>query len=248
MSRASEFLWQQFQLRKQKNPRYSQGAFAKTLGITTSRVGQYFSGKRLITKTAAAKIASKLHLSHEDHERFVAFCIQAKAEKKSPKLSVLTEDQLALTVEWYHFALFQLMFTKDFKLDSQWIADRLGISPQAAEESLQRLSRMGFVIMKDGKAEARRGGYTTPADISVENIRKGHKNMLYHLAETFEQVPPEQRDVSNITVAIDSKNIPKAKKLIRGFRQKLATLMSEGKCDEVYSINIQLCPLTREII
>jgi len=248
MSLASEFLQSQFIARKKKNPRYSQGAFARALGVTSTRVAQYFSGKRLITKSAAIKIAANLNLDKKEKDHFLALCIQAKSERKSPQLKIFREDQLAVTIEWFHLAIVQLMYTKDFKLDAQWIADRMGLTKANVEDSLERLQRVGLISIANGKVELNRGAYTTAPEIPSEAIRKGHVNMLQHVAKTFADVPLEKRDISSLTVAIDSRNIAEAKKLIREFRFKLATLISEGTRDEVYALNIQLCPLTQEIL
>jgi len=47
-----------------------------------------------------------------------------------------------------------------------------------------------------------------------------------------------------MTMAIDPKNLPEAKKLIREFRKNLSVLLEEGTKTEVYDLNIQLLPAT----
>jgi uncharacterized protein (TIGR02147 family) len=51
--------------------------------------------------------------------------------------------------------------------------------------------------------------------------------------------------VTSITFSINRKNIPEAKKMIRTFRRKMATLMAKGHKTDVYNLNVQLFPVTK---
>ncbi|MNL65954.1 hypothetical protein D3C87_1903530 [compost metagenome] len=47
-------------------------------------------------------------------------------------------------------------------------------------------------------------------------------------------------------MVVASKNLPKAKELIRQFRHDLSELLEQGEADDVYRLNIQLFPLTHK--
>ncbi|MNS96870.1 hypothetical protein D3C72_1311880 [compost metagenome] len=67
-----------------------------------------------------------------------------------------------------------------------------------------------------------------------------------NIIDNLDRVHVDKRDMSMITLAIDSKKIPKAKEMIKVFRRKLANYLAQGKKDGVYTINIQLFPLTKD--
>ncbi|WP_374079050.1 TIGR02147 family protein [Bdellovibrio bacteriovorus] len=246
MSRSSEFLLAQFNQRKAKNPRYSQRAFARLLGINPGRVTQYFGGERPITKIAAQKMAEKLGLDKEQQAYFLYLAEVDKKSRSTIDPRVLRDDELALIVEWYHFAVLSLVSTKDFRLDSEWIGKRLGIPNSIVESSLQRLERLEFIKIEEGKVHLAKGPITTSSDIPNEFLRLSHQDSLRYIVDNVATVPVEKRDLSSITLAVDEKKLPEAKQMIRTFRRKLANFMSQGKKNQVYMINVQLFPLSKE--
>jgi len=247
MSRASEFLLNEYHQRKKKNPRYSQAAFARRIGINSGRLTQYFLGKRIITKKAAQKISVKLELDSEQHDYFIYLCGVDKADARGRPPQLIKDDELALLVEWHHLAIMYLTLTETFKPDPAWIAQRLGLPKDLVISSLERLKRIGLVEVRGEKVEARRGSFITTTEVPNKYLLMSHKDMFKHMAATLSQVPVGRRDVSSITVAFDDKNLPKAKEMIKKFRRKLALMCSRGNSNQVYTINIQLYPLTNEV-
>lgn len=247
MSRASEFLISQFQIRKNRNQRFSQGAFARQLGINSGRVAQYFSGKRAITKSAAVKFSEKLGLDEEQKDYFVHLCEIDKRNRKAPMPELIENDKLSLLVEWHHLAVFYLILTKDFVLDHAWMARRLNIPEELVTASMERLERVGLIEIVDGKVFPKRGAFTTPTGIPNKFLEMSHKDIFRYMESNMSQLPLHRRDVSSITLAIDDSKLDEARELVRSFRRKLADLMSEGKKNQVYTINIQLFPLTGEL-
>jgi len=246
MSRASEFLIMQYNLRRAKNRRYSQRAFAKLLEINSGRLSQYFVGDRPITNAAAQKMARQLELDSEQTSYFLYLVGLDKKSKDPYKLRILQDDELAMIVEWYHFAVLSLISTSDFQFDYNWIGNRLRISPAFAEASVQRLERLNFIKIKNNKIEVTKGAVSTMGDIPNEFLRLSHKDMFRHMADTLSAEGVERRDLSSITLAIDDRKLPEAKKLIKNFRRKIADFLSKGSRNQVYALNIQLFPLSHE--
>ncbi len=246
MSRASEFLIMQYNLRRAKNRRYSQRAFAKLLEINSGRLSQYFVGDRPITSAAAQKMARQLELDSEQTSYFLYLVGLDKKNKDPYKLRILQDDELAMIVEWYHFAVLSLISTSGFQFDYNWIGNRLRISPAFAEASVQRLERLNFIKIKNNKIEVTKGAVSTVGDIPNEFLRLSHKDMFRHMADTLSAEGVERRDLSSITLAIDDRKVPEAKKLIKNFRRKIADFLSKGSRNQVYALNIQLFPLSHE--
>ena len=62
--------------------------------------------------------------------------------------------------------------------------------------------------------------------------------------EQIDHIDLELRDVTSMTMPIDKNKIKQAKEMIFDFRRKLTNYLESGEKDEVYSLNIQLIPLT----
>jgi len=246
MLRAAAFLNSQYDLRKKKNPLYSQRAFSRALGINSGKLSQYFSGARLISKSMARKIATKIELDKEQTAYFLYLCEVDKQNKKTPVVRQLRDDQLALIVEWYHFAILSLIATKDFRLDPAWIGRRLGIPSTVAESSLKTLERIRMIRIEGKKVHLTPGPLATTEDVPNNFLVLSHQDTLRLVTENLPRVPVEKRDVSSITMALDDKKLPEAKKAIRAFRRRLAKMMVYGKKNQVYTLNIQLFPLSHE--
>lgn len=227
--------------------RYSQRAFARLLDLNSGKLSQYFSGERLISKKVGRDIANKLELDKEQSAYFLYLCDVDRQEKKTPVLKKLRDDQLALIVEWHHFAILSLISTKDFRLDHDWIAARLGIPVSFVAQSLQCLQRIGMIRIEGEKVHLTPGPLSTSDDIPNNFLVLAHQDTIRYVADHLPSVPVEKRDVSSITLALDEKKLPEAKKAIRAFRRKLAGMMSYGKKNQVYTLNIQLFPFTQEV-
>lgn len=64
-------LKREYQTRVLRNPRYSQNAFAKFLGIDSTYLSKLLKGKILLSLDLAEKITKKLDLAHEERRIFI---------------------------------------------------------------------------------------------------------------------------------------------------------------------------------
>jgi len=248
MLRASEFLLAQFQIKKNRNPRYSQRSFAKLIGVNPGRLTHYFSGERIITKKVAQQIAGELGFDDTQTEYFLHLCEADKKSKRAPDPRILKEDELAMIVEWYHLAVLSLVSTKDFKPEPEWIGERLGIAAEIAAASLERLARIGLIKWEGGQVQLTTGGpVSTTTGVPNQFLRLAHQDTLRHVVESMPHVPLDKRDISSITLPIDERKLQEAKTLIRTFRRKLAHLLTQGTQNQVYTLNIQLFPLSKDL-
>lgn len=229
--------------RKRDNKQYSLRAFAENLDVPPGRLSEILSGKRALSKKMKAHIAGKLGISE----------IQDFLDEASlPKLSfsqrsdyhLLTDDTFSVLADWYHFAILSLADTKDFKADAKWIAKRLNISVMESAEALKKLKNVGLIEIKNGKLMKTNKNVSTTSDIESIALRQSHKQSLEQAALALNEVSIELRDITSMTMAIDLKKIPMAKKIIREFRTKLCDVLETGHQSEVYNLNVQLVPVS----
>ncbi|MBP7843881.1 MAG: TIGR02147 family protein, partial [Proteobacteria bacterium] len=75
-------------------------------------------------------------------------------------------------------------------------------------------------------------------------IHSAHTKDLALIQKSLEEVPLNWRDVTSITMPIDTKKLTEAKRLIRQFQDDLSELLESGESNEVYRMSIALFPLS----
>lgn len=231
----------------QKNPSYSLRAFAKQLGVSAATLSGILSGKRKLTAEMMGKIGFALNLNPEevwDHQR------QALGYKENPaqaKFVELSQEMFMIVSEWYHLTILELMKLSDFKPDANWITKRLGVNSNQIKIAIDRLQRVGILEIKNGVWIDKTDGFTThynPQQTS-EAKKRYQKQLLEKSQESLERDDYLIRDHSSTTMAINTKDMLKAKKMIQAFRKKLCESMEETRSpDEVYQLQIGFFPLT----
>lgn len=231
--------------RKQVNPSYSLRAFSRQLKISPAQLSQIISGKRTLTAKNAFRIAEVLNFSPTEKSLLVESTLQSGENKIDPGPIEIQDEEFQLVSDWYHYAILSLSELPRHKADPRWIARQLGITPQEASDALARLVRLKIIEIKQGKMTQVMKPIRTTTDIPSAAIRRHHLQNLEKSKEMLESVPVEQREYSAITMAVAPKNLPKAKKMVTEFKRKLASLMENGEKQAVYTLAIQLFPVSK---
>lgn len=238
--------------KKALNPRYSLRMMAKRVGISPGRFSEFLSGKRSITPKQAQKIADGLNL---DFGKRSAFLRLVNADSTSSKLRLknmedvkfrqLSEDAFNAVADWYHFAILSLMDVDDFKMQPEWIGNRLGLAQSTVGAALQRLKNLGLIEKRGRTWRKIDASHTTTHDVPSAALRISHKQSLRQAMDALDEVAVDLRDITSITMAVDLKSIPAVKKMIRAFRKQVSSVMETGRRTEVYNLNVQLVPVSK---
>lgn len=233
--------------RKSRNTRYSMRAMARDLKVTPSKMSEILNGKRRVGPQLFEKITLGLGLSPEEMAHYHRVF---KAESRHYEVfggfgRPLLEDEYALVAEPIHFTILSLLETKDFQSDEAWIARRLGVTLECAQESVARLLKLGLVVRDaDGKLAPGQNGVTTTHEMPSEVLRKSHRNVINQSLESLERDKVEDRDFSSITITMNPAKMKEAKELLREFRRRFCRLMEGEEKNEVYTLNLQFFPNT----
>lgn len=198
------------------------------------------SGKRKITRKAAAKIGSRLGLSPEEMGKL-------SAENRSTPYFALQQDAFSAISEWHYDAILELSRISS-RLNPELVADALGIPALTARLSLEALVRLDLLELKNGRYRLIHENSTNILDPDLTSAaqRKYQKSILKKSEEALEAVARVNRDHTSMTMAIRRADVPKAKELLKKFRQEFTALMQAGgKPDEVYQLQLAFFPLTR---
>jgi uncharacterized protein (TIGR02147 family) len=238
-----------------RNPRFSQGAFARKIGLSSGRLSELLSERRLFTLELGKKIAQRLEWDDATSSLFFRAIHRTRRSRKALRKELqiarplrfhhIKDDEFSLIADWYHFAVLSLAETVDFDAKPAWIARRLGITRAQGREAVDRLRRLDLLKMHRGKLVPTHRDLATASGTPSQALRLSHKQSIAQASDALEEVPLRFRDITSITMAVDISKVDAARDLIRDFRRKLSAFMETGARSEVYNLNIQLVPVSR---
>jgi len=247
MSNARELLQHEFQKRKGRNPNFSLRAFARWLGLSPAQLSQMMTGKRPVTLKSMKKIGARLGLSPSEKKTFLSAMLKTEGlleTEQDFKFLKMEEDQFRLISDWYHFAILALTRVKGAIPDPRWIARRLGIGADEANQALLRMVRMGII---ETHPHFRQIG--SPVEVVSETpssaIRKYHKQSLNMAIEKVDLVPVHLRQLQSLSIPVNPRNLPAYRKLIDDFLAQASELAESQAGSEIYQLNVQLFPVTQ---
>lgn len=250
-------LQNELQERCARNPRYSLRAFAKAVSLDPGTLSRVLSGQSVPSLRMSKLLIDKIGLTPMVREQFLSSVAKQQRGRQlmrvSPWLKTQSDfepavetgmDLFRLHSEWYHAAILELTFTKGFKSDARWIAKRLGISAVEAKLAVQRLLDFGLLSEKNGEYRKTSAQITT-ADkhITHAGLKRGQQLNLEKAIASLQNDPIEARSMTTMTMAISSKKMPEAKKLIQEFNRRMCDLLETGTRDSVYNLQISLFPV-----
>lgn len=244
---SKEFLFKIYTEKKSRNTNYSIRAFARDLAIPSGRLTEIFNGKRNLTEKLGYRISEKLALSNNETLSFIETIRQEKTYKKKS----MTGQQIPLEDFEKVFspnalAILSLMETRTFRSDVGFIANRLSLSEQEVSVLLNTLIHMGYVkVDAKGRMKPTHTSTYTSDEIPAQSIRNFHKQNMSRVISNLDNVAIKDRDVTSMTMAIDKNKLDIAKKKIAKFRRSLTKYLETGRKTEIYTLNVQLFPVTK---
>jgi uncharacterized protein (TIGR02147 family) len=249
---------------KKTTESYSYQRFAADLGFgPTTVMHQIVRGRRPLTAKAAAKVVKALQL--KGHERrfllaLVDYCNARSSQKREElfekmidlKSGVLPtefdKDTLEYYSEWYHPVIRELVATREFKADPEWIAQTIvpRLRPEQARESLALLERLELIRFDESAQRWTQSQKRLSTGHRVKGmaLTRYHQKMIELGREALTRIPSKRRDISALTLNVDDETAERLKGLIHAFQIQLLDEAEKSPGDEVYQLNIQLFPFT----
>ncbi len=254
---------QEFLDRKRMNQHYSSRAMARDLGLSPAFYSQFMSGKRALSDETAQSIAQRLKWTRKKRRAFLLLTQIVRTKSPQIKKSLIRDyfdsnvpvrerggfrrlnlDEFNLVSGWYHYAILELTEMVDFRSDTDWIARKMKIPLDKAKAAVDRLVRLGLMTLDFKKTDT---NYRV-GDIPSAAIRGFHRQMLSLAMTALESQSPIERDYSGCTIAMDPKQLPQVRELIRNFQKELMELVSTSEKTAVYQMSMQLFRLDQKDI
>jgi uncharacterized protein (TIGR02147 family) len=246
MTSAQNFIKEEFEKRRARNPNFSLRSYAKWLDVSPAQLSQMMTGKRSVTPKTLQKIVKRIGLSPFEKKQIFNSLLKDKnfIESEDSKKINLEEDKFRVISDWYHLAIVSLAHVKGAKADPRWISSRLGISMEEAHGGLLRLERLGIISTKP-KFKQISPPFEVVSDVPSEAIRKYHKQNLSLAIEKIDTVPVSARQFQSISLVMDTNKVQKLEKLLNQFLDEVMEQFHSEESNEVYNLNVQLFPLTK---
>jgi uncharacterized protein (TIGR02147 family) len=240
-----QVLREEFKKRKERNPQYSLRAFARSLKIHSSTLSAILNEKRKITYQQAQKILAELGLNRQERKNILLKMIDEKTAAYPAPYTELSEDVIRMISGWEHFALLSCLDLDSTGKTTLQLATKIGLSLENAEQALERLEKFSLVKRKGAQWFSTGQSFTTTNEISSEAVRILNREYIHKALVSLDKNSIEDRHITGVTMAISSKKIATAKKMIVNFSRELADYLEADSRDEVYRLNIQFFPLSK---
>lgn len=233
--------------RCQTNPRYSLRSFARSLNIASSALSAILNGKRPITQRMKIRLGSALGLSATQIENY-----DEKSKNVYPQqFHQLALDTFAVISDWYHYSILELTYVRGFESSSEYISKKLGVTKSEINFAVERLKRIGFLKEIDGKwvDSSPNSGFITNIDDQKTSLasRKMQKQILEKSIEALETVSIGKRSHTSMTMAVNIKDLPKARELIKKFRRTMNSEMDSASVKtNVYQLHVGFFPVEKD--
>lgn len=256
-----DLLNEEFEKRKNLNSAYSLRAFARDLGISAPRLSQVLSKKQGLSLEAAESIVAKLRLNEQEKNWFYNSVgalhargfkerkdFKEKVQQYKDEAKVFSELQLEyfkVISDWYHFAILELTYLKDFKNDVKWMAEMLSISEEDVQEAIDRMKALDLIVEEKGKLIDVFKFLATGNDVPSISLKKFNTQLMKKAMEALYEQDVNEREISSNIMSVRKEDLPVFKEKLRKFRREFdhEVGMQKGK-DAVYCLSMQFYELT----
>lgn len=247
-----------------RNPNYSLRSMARNLGIASSTLSEVINGRANLSVNNARKIAGALNLEKNQTNYFCDLVqlnsetdpetrelLVERIEKLYPKAKASTDLTLEVfkqMSEWYHMAILEMPYLKNFTLNPTNVAQALGISKPQAELALERLLKLGFFEL-DAKGNYQRCHPDLKVQSEIKNtaMRKYYTQMLEKIAVSLEKQTPKERLSGYINMPIDTKALPEIDVAIDNFFNEVIRISNRHKNKtKTYHLSLHFINLMKE--
>ncbi|MBN2036533.1 MAG: TIGR02147 family protein [Chitinispirillaceae bacterium] len=174
-----------------------------------------------------------------------------RSASRDASVSRLRGDQFEYFSKWYHPVIKELLdmgaFDGNYEALGAMVYPRIGADE--AEASVALLRKLDLVKEENGRLRATQQFLTTDGT-AIESlaVRSVQKKMASLAAQAVDEVAPENRDISGVSVAVSRESMAKISEEIGRCRKRIMEIAGQDQaCDRVYRLNLQLFPVSRTV-
>ncbi len=248
---------------KKHNSLYSFSTLGKMLGLDASHAYYIVQKKRNLPVHAVPAAKKMLGLDGRGAAYFDLLIVASRTKSEKTKAEVmqkavllrdvkrhlLQQDEIKYLSEWWTIVVRALIEVKRGNVDVAEIASSIipPITEEQAQESIDLLKTLGFIQpYSDNRVKLSDPHITIQGAEKAQAIRNFQSKVMQFGIRSLSETPPEERDISTITMAVDSKGFADIRNMISEFRKELQIRVD--KCiapDRVMQLNLALFPVAQ---
>jgi len=262
-----DFLQDFYHFHKKRNSAYSYRLFARKAKLgSPNYLKLVVDGKRRITDRTLYQFSRGLGLTRDEEKYFRELVMYQevsdpdskdqhlkalmKYQEKQRTPTPLTESRSRALGDWHHLVIRELVATKSFKEDPQWIIKRLGgkITESQAKESIELLLSLKLLRRtNEGKLEQTEPLLTSSDDVPGHLLRSLHRFYLRRALASIFSISSDKREMSGLLLSIPTNRVKEVKEEIKEFRKKLNRKYGmDRNGEEVFFAGLYLFPITQK--
>lgn len=253
------------QVRNLIGPEFSYRKFSAVAGFSSPNfLILLIKGERNLSAESATKIATAFGLAQPEKNFFVSLVQynQAKDSKErynwafelvklkaKTKLTFISEKQFEYYSHWSNVAIRELLQFQPY-LTIQQIAQRL--SPvqktEAVEASLLLMQQIGMIEATENQWKVRDSSISTGDNFISSSVIEFHKQVIELAKQSLDRHSKNDRDITASTVSLSKETLEKIRQKVKELRIEILALSdADTNKQEVYQINFQIFPLSKEV-
>lgn len=253
--------------RKEQARSFSVRGFLQRAGIgSPSFLNQVIGGKRNLTELTISRLCKAMPLSGPEAEYFralVHFCQSHTSEEKqlhyqrmrevagAAKVKTVGEASYGYYEKWYIPVLRELLCMHPQPENYAEIARLLSppVPVSEVKQAARRLVELGFLTRQEnGTYRQTDPLLSTGFAVQSMAIRQFNKQMVELAAESLDQVPVTERNITGVTMALSPESYRQITEEIRSLQDRILALAEkEDQANRVYQMNVMLFPVSKPL-
>lgn len=247
----------EFKRRLTRNRKYSLRAFARDLGLSSSRLSEVLSSKQGLSRQRAEGVGSKLGFLGDRLEWFcelvesedgrshfsreVANLKRLQLEHRIRQKTVEVPASLRNELQWFDYVIRRLTGVEAFQDDPAWIAKAIGISESEVKRSITRMLKNGMLTRDSkGKLQAPNHYSAHGGSISREGMIRAYEMILSRAIHAVRNLDSNQRNLRYHIFALHEGQYARVLELLQKLDDELDELTYEkSPAHSVYCLAVQ---------
>ena len=258
-----EYLRDHFDYNKSSHRYFSFRYVAGKTGLDASFYVKVLNKQKHIANSAIPVLVDFLKLSKREGAYFSLLVHYNKAKSteqetyflqkllilRKPVATVIENELYEYLASWWNVVLREELNIINFSNDYDDLAGRLhpSISEQQARRSINLLEKLRLIAQNsDGSWRPTHEFLTTDGTDHTKAVRAYQKSTLKLAAMAIDSIPKEERDISTLTISTSRKCLDIIRERLLDIRREIIELVRKDEnVEEVYQINFQVFPLTK---
>jgi uncharacterized protein (TIGR02147 family) len=246
---------------------FSYRAFAQRGGFgSVGFLKHLVEGERNLALKSVEKVARGLSLSEQEARGLELLVMLNEAPSDAERTRLLRKlrastvrrqiggDDFELYSNWYVIPIRELLGLSGMRAEPGELAKRIfpNVGVREAKHAIDLLERVGVLQRTEaGDLVSKGGTLETAPQVKSLAVRNYHRDMLQRAAQSLEELPVQERNVTSVTVRLTDKQYQAVCGLMDGFQNQVLESANENSEDqrventEVYNLSFALVPVTR---